>query len=42
MQQFPEVDRGSWFDLSTARDKIQSGQRGFLEELEALVGGATG
>ncbi|HET9960826.1 MAG TPA: NUDIX domain-containing protein [Nitrospiraceae bacterium] len=42
MQQFPEVDRGAWFDLSTAHEKIQSGQRGFLQELQALVGGATG
>ena len=39
---FPEVDRGAWFDLSTAHEKIQSGQRGFLQELQALVGGATG
>jgi predicted NUDIX family NTP pyrophosphohydrolase len=33
-REFPEVDRGGWFDLSTARDKIQAGQRGFLDQLE--------
>ena len=33
-REFPEVDRGGWFDLSTARAKIQAGQRGFLDQLE--------
>ena len=32
-QEFPEVDRGEWFAISTARDKILPGQRGFLEQL---------
>jgi predicted NUDIX family NTP pyrophosphohydrolase len=36
-QQFPEVDRGEWFDLVTARDKIARGQAGFLQQLEALI-----
>lgn len=33
-REFPEVDRGGWFDLSTARAKVQAGQRGFLDQLE--------
>jgi predicted NUDIX family NTP pyrophosphohydrolase len=37
MQQFPEVDRGAWFDLPTAHEKIQLGQRPFLDELKRLV-----
>jgi predicted NUDIX family NTP pyrophosphohydrolase len=31
---FPEVDRGEWFSIPVARDKIHPGQVGFLEELE--------
>lgn len=37
MQQFPEVDRGAWFDLPTAREKILTGQRQFLEQLRRCV-----
>lgn len=37
MQQFPEVDRGGWFTLDAAREKILPGQRGFLEQLQAIV-----
>ena len=33
---FPEVDRAAWFDLATARDKINPAQREFLERLAAL------
>jgi predicted NUDIX family NTP pyrophosphohydrolase len=36
-QEFPEVDRGGWFDLPQARRKIVRGQTGFLDELEALI-----
>lgn len=32
-RQFPEVDRGGWFALAAARDKILAGQRGFLDQL---------
>lgn len=32
---FPEVDRGGWFDLPTARQKLLAGQRGFLDQLQA-------
>lgn len=30
---FPEVDRGAWFDLETAREKILPGQAAFLDRL---------
>jgi predicted NUDIX family NTP pyrophosphohydrolase len=36
-QEFPEVDRGGWFDMEAARVKLQEGQLGFLDELEAAV-----
>jgi predicted NUDIX family NTP pyrophosphohydrolase len=32
-QEFPEVDRGEWFDPDTARNKITAGQRPLLERL---------
>lgn len=37
IQQFPEVDRGAWVDIPTAREKILIGQRPFLEQLLGLV-----
>ncbi len=36
-QHFPEVDRGAWFDIPTAREKILAGQRPFLDELLSFV-----
>jgi predicted NUDIX family NTP pyrophosphohydrolase len=36
-QRFPEVDRAAWFDLAAAREKINEGQREFLDRLEALL-----
>jgi predicted NUDIX family NTP pyrophosphohydrolase len=33
-QAFPEVDRGAWFTLAAAREKILPGQRGFLDQLQ--------
>ena len=36
----PEVDRGGWFDLATAREKIHRGQVPFLDTLERLLGEA--
>lgn len=35
-REFPEVDRGAWFDLPTARLKLQAGQRGFLDQLPLI------
>jgi predicted NUDIX family NTP pyrophosphohydrolase len=37
-QEFPEVDRAAWFDLATARAKINPGQAPLLDELEKLLG----
>ncbi len=34
---FPEVDRGAWFDLATARRKIRDSQIPFLDRLEARL-----
>jgi len=36
-QTFPEVDRGAWFDLDTARRKLLPGQTGFLERLQRML-----
>ncbi len=36
-QHFPEVDRGAWFDIPTAREKLLAGQRPFLDELLRFV-----
>jgi predicted NUDIX family NTP pyrophosphohydrolase len=38
-REFPEVDRAEWFCLPAAREKIISGQRPLLEQLEGLIGG---
>lgn len=38
-QEFPEVDRASWFQLASARTKILKGQLPFLDALLKLVGG---
>lgn len=35
---FPEVDRAAWFDLPTARQKINPAQAALLEELETMLG----
>lgn len=42
IREFPEVDRGAWFDLPAARMKLQSGQRGFLDQLRELLRRANG
>jgi predicted NUDIX family NTP pyrophosphohydrolase len=33
-REFPEVDRGAWFTMAAAQDKILPGQRGFLDQLQ--------
>jgi predicted NUDIX family NTP pyrophosphohydrolase len=38
MQEFPEIDRGEWFPLDTARQKILKGQLPLLDRLEAHLG----
>jgi predicted NUDIX family NTP pyrophosphohydrolase len=36
---FPEVDRGAWFGMIEARERILAGQRELLARLEEKVGG---
>jgi predicted NUDIX family NTP pyrophosphohydrolase len=36
-KQFPEIDRGEFFDLPTARRKIKAAQAPFLDELERVL-----
>ena len=40
VQSFPEVDRGAWFEVGTARVKILKGQAAFLDLLLKAVRGA--
>lgn len=37
LQEFPEIDRVSWFALDAAREKLLKGQLPFLDRLAALV-----
>jgi predicted NUDIX family NTP pyrophosphohydrolase len=41
-QEFPEVDRAEWFDLPTARTKLNEGQVPLLDELAERLGTAHG
>ncbi len=34
MISIPEVDRAAWFDIATAKEKINKGQVGLIKELE--------
>jgi predicted NUDIX family NTP pyrophosphohydrolase len=36
--EIPEVDRGGWFAIDNAEEKILEGQRGLLDELRGLIG----
>ena len=36
--EIPEVDRAEWFDLDTARGKINGGQVPLLDRLQELLG----
>jgi predicted NUDIX family NTP pyrophosphohydrolase len=38
-QSFPEVDRAGWFDLDTARAKLNPAQAAFVDRLEEMLGG---
>jgi predicted NUDIX family NTP pyrophosphohydrolase len=33
MQSFPEIDRAEWFDVETAREKLNPAQAEFLDRL---------
>jgi predicted NUDIX family NTP pyrophosphohydrolase len=35
--EFPEIDRAEFFDLSTAKRKINAGQEGLIEELRRVL-----
>jgi predicted NUDIX family NTP pyrophosphohydrolase len=35
-QTFPEVDRAAWFDLASARARINAGQKPLLDRLETI------
>jgi predicted NUDIX family NTP pyrophosphohydrolase len=37
IQAFPEIDRADWFDLTTARAKLNQAQAEFVDRLEALL-----
>ncbi|WP_157385892.1 NUDIX domain-containing protein [Methylosarcina fibrata] len=37
LNEFPEIDRGGWFGLAEARVRMQKGQLGFLDLLEAKL-----
>ena len=37
MQEFPEIDRAAWFDLATAREKINPAQAAFLGKLQEVL-----
>lgn len=37
IREFPEVDRAAWFDVETARRKINPGQRPLIDALEQLL-----
>lgn len=39
IREFPEIDRGEWFDFPEASRRILPGQRGFLDELFKKLGG---
>jgi predicted NUDIX family NTP pyrophosphohydrolase len=38
MASFPEIDRASWFDIETAKVKVNPGQIRLIEELVEYVG----
>jgi predicted NUDIX family NTP pyrophosphohydrolase len=40
--QVPEIDRAEFFDLATAREKINPAQVAFLDELVGIVGAESG
>ena len=34
---FPEIDRFEWFPIEEAKEKINSGQKGFITQLSSLI-----
>jgi predicted NUDIX family NTP pyrophosphohydrolase len=39
--EIPEIDRGEWFTIAPANEKILAGQRGFLDQLLAELDSAS-
>jgi predicted NUDIX family NTP pyrophosphohydrolase len=39
IRQFPEIDRGAWFDVASAQQRIVTGQRPILEALCGICAG---
>jgi predicted NUDIX family NTP pyrophosphohydrolase len=39
VREFPEIDRAEWFELGTAREKLNPAQAAFVDRLEALLAG---
>lgn len=39
LREFPEIDRVAWFDVATARRKLVTGQRPFLDRLAEHAAG---
>jgi predicted NUDIX family NTP pyrophosphohydrolase len=37
MVKFPEIDRGGWFSIAEAREKILKGQEAFLDRLVSML-----
>lgn len=37
MKTFPEIDRGEWFNLTTAKEKINPAQGALIDELQAKL-----
>ena len=37
-QEFPEVDRAAWFTIEAAEEKVASGQKDFIDELQRVIG----
>jgi predicted NUDIX family NTP pyrophosphohydrolase len=37
IKEYPEIDKGDWFDIETARRKILKGQVGFIDKLVEMI-----
>jgi predicted NUDIX family NTP pyrophosphohydrolase len=37
IREYPEIDRGQWFEVSEAKKKIQKGQIGFIDRLIEII-----
>ena len=42
INEYPEIDKGAWFDLQQARKKIIAGQAGFIDRLVEKTGYVSG